>query len=247
MRYALMMNKFALIILRDDLMKIIFKLKNTAVLASMLSSAIFLTGCQSTDKQAPETTVNIKNVIMMIGDGMGPQQVGLLQEYATNAPNSIYKDNPTGLSKFMDSGVMGLSQHNPAYNIVVDSASSASQLSTGVPSPSEAVGLDAKGNPAETVLELAKKSGKATGLISDTRLTHATPAAFAAHRAHRSQENRIAEDMLATDVDVMLSGGLRHWIPKSANDKGELYQQLTERTDGTVTVSYTHLTLPTKA
>jgi alkaline phosphatase len=174
---------------------------------------------------------------MMIGDGMGPQQVGLLQEYATNAPNSVYEGQPTGISKFMDSGYVGLSQHNPAYNIVVDSASSASQLATGVPSPSESVGLDAKGNPAETALELAKKHGKATGLVSDTRLTHATPASFAAHKPHRSLENSIAEEMLATEVDVMLSGGLRHWIPKSANDKaGELHQQLTARTGGTVKI-----------
>lgn len=201
-----------------------------------IASTAFIAGCQSTDIQETADNTKVKNVIMMIGDGMGPQQVGLLQEYAVNAPNSIYKDEPTGLSKFMDSGVMGLSQHNPAYNIVVDSASSASQLSTGVPSPSEALGLDAKGNSVETVLEQAKKSGKATGLISDTRITHATPAAFAAHKPHRSLENSIAEEMLATDVDVMLSGGMRHWIPKSVNDKGELYTQLKERTAGNVKI-----------
>ncbi|GAA3925320.1 alkaline phosphatase [Litoribacillus peritrichatus] len=213
-----------------------FKLKKTFALTGLLSSVILFAGCQTAEKSEPQADAKVKNVIMMIGDGMGPQQVGLLQEYATNAPNSIYKDAPTGISKFMEAGVVGLSQHNPAYNIVVDSASSASQLATGVPSPSESVGLDAQGNPAETILELAQKSGKATGLVSDTRLTHATPASFAAHRAHRSLENRIAEDMLETKADVMLSGGLRHWIPKSANDKGELYQQLTKRTDGTVKI-----------
>ncbi len=215
---------------------------NKKVIASLISGAALTTtalisGCQSTDSQTAEEPAKIKNVIMMIGDGMGPQQVGLLQEYATNAPNSVYEGQPTGISKFMDSGYVGLSQHNPAYNIVVDSASSASQLATGVPSPSESVGLDAKGNPAETALELAKKHGKATGLVSDTRLTHATPASFAAHKPHRSLENSIAEEMLATEVDVMLSGGLRHWIPKSANDKaGELHQQLTARTGGTVKI-----------
>jgi alkaline phosphatase len=221
------------------MMKTLF---NKKVIASLISGAALTTtalisGCQSTDSQTAEEPAKIKNVIMMIGDGMGPQQVGLLQEYATNAPNSVYEGQPTGISKFMDSGYVGLSQHNPAYNIVVDSASSASQLATGVPSPSESVGLDAKGNPAETALELAKKHGKATGLVSDTRLTHATPASFAAHKPHRSLENSIAEEMLATEVDVMLSGGLRHWIPKSANDKaGELHQQLTARTGGTVKI-----------
>ena len=202
-----------------------------------LCATILLSGCQVMDRQlADAKKPEVKNIIMMIGDGMGPQQVGLLQEYATNAPSSIYGDELTGIAKFMDAGVVGLSQHNPAYNIVVDSASSASQLATGEPSPSESLGLNAMGNRVETVLERAQKSGKATGLISDTRATHATPAAFASHQPHRSLENKIAEEMLATGVDVMLSGGLRHWIPKQVNDKGALYQQLTERTDGAVRI-----------
>jgi len=83
-------------------------------------------------------------------------------------------------------------------------------------------------------IEKAKKAGKATGLVSDTRLTHATPASFAAHQPHRSLENQIASDMLATGADVMLSGGLRHWIPKSTNDKGETYKQLEQLTQGDV-------------
>jgi len=71
--------------------------------------------------------------------------------------------------------------------------------------------------------------GKATGLVSDTRITHATPAAFAAHQTHRSQENNIPEDLLATGADVMLSGGLSYWIPKQASDKKSLiHQQLTQ-------------------
>ncbi|WP_299728593.1 alkaline phosphatase [uncultured Endozoicomonas sp.] len=210
---------------------------NKKAIASTLCAAALLTGCQSMDRQvAGSDTPEVKNIIMMIGDGMGPQQLGLLQEYATNAPSSIYQGQPTGIAQFMDVGVVGLSQHNPAYNIVVDSASSASQLATGEPSPSESLGLNALGSPTETVLERAQKAGKATGLVSDTRATHATPAAFAAHQPHRSLENKIAEEMLANNVDVMFSGGLRHWIPKSVNDKDALYQQLTQRTDGSVRI-----------
>src|SRR5690554_2745482 len=67
--------------------------------------------------------------------------------------------------------------------------------------------------------EKAKKLGKSSGLASDTRITHATPAGFAAHQSHRSLENEIAVDLLNNNVDVMLSGGLRYWIPASANDE----------------------------
>ncbi|MDO6525968.1 alkaline phosphatase [Motilimonas sp. 1_MG-2023] len=178
----------------------------------------------------------VKNVILMIGDGMGPGQMGLLEEYARKAPKSIYQGHDTALKTLIDKGVLGMSLHSPADALVVDSACSASHLASGVDAPSEALGLDIDGNPVESVLEIAKKMGKATGLVSDTRLTHATPAAFASHQPHRSFENEIAEEMLATGVDVMLSGGLRYWIPKSANDKGELYQQLVKQTGGDIQI-----------
>jgi len=178
----------------------------------------------------------IKNVILMIGDGMGPGQMSLLEEYATKAPNSIYNGRDTGMKTIIDNGALGMSMHSPFNALVVDSAASASHLATGVDSPSEGIGIDKDGNPAETVLEIAKRLGKATGLVSDTRLTHATPAAFAAHQRHRSLENEIAEDMLATGPDVMLSGGLRYFVPESVNEKGALYKQIMEQTGGTIKI-----------
>ncbi len=182
----------------------------------------------------PAQAADVKNLILMIGDGMGPQQLGLLEMYAREAPNSLYKGEPTAMSKIADTGLMGMSMTNPDDAIVVDSACSATQLAIGKTAPSEVVGLDADGNAQETLLEKAKRMGKATGLISDTRLTHATPAAFASHQPHRSLENEIAEEMLSVGPDVMLSGGIRHWIPKSTNDKGEVYKTLSSMTDGKV-------------
>ncbi len=175
---------------------------------------------------SPGTYADVKNVILMIGDGMGPQQIGLLELYAREAPNSIYAGKSTGLSKFAQAGVMGMSMVHPGDAIVVDSACSATQLAIGKMSPSEAIGLDAQGNPQETLLEKAKRLGKATGLVSDTRVTHATPASFASHKPHRSLENEIAEEMLQIGPDVMMAGGLRHWIPKEINEKGEAYKKL---------------------
>jgi len=178
----------------------------------------------------------VKNVILMIGDGMGPGQMGLLEEYARKAPHSIYNGRDTAIKTMIDNGVLGMSLHSPADALVVDSACSASHLASGVDAPSEAIGVDVDGNHVESVLEIAKKLGKATGIVSDTRLTHATPAAFASHQPHRSLENKIAEDMLATGVDVMLSGGLRYWIPMSANEKGDVYQQLVTQTGGDIKI-----------
>lgn len=69
------------------------------------------------------------------------------------------------------------------------------------------------------MLELAKKQGKATGLITDTRVTHATPAGFAAHVAHRSSEYEIAEQMIEGKADVVMGGGLRHFLPAEVNNQ----------------------------
>ena len=201
---------------------------------SLLVSTLVLT--LSSYSALAQSQSEVKNVILMIGDGMGPGQMGLLEEYARKAPNSIYNGRDTAIKTLIDNGVLGMSLHSPANALVVDSACSASHLASGVDAPSEAIGVDVDGNHVESVLEIAKKLGKATGLVSDTRLTHATPAAFASHQPHRSLENEIAEDMLAEGVDVMLSGGLRYWIPQSANDKGDLYKQLLTQTGGDIKI-----------
>lgn len=164
----------------------------------------------------------VKNVILMIGDGMGPQQVGLLQTYADLAPNSIYQGKGTAISRMMKHGETGLVLTHPANAIVADSACSATQLATGFESSSEMLGLDEKGRKVRTILQFAKAQGKSVGLISDTRLTHATVAAFVAHQDHRSRENAIAREMITEDVDVLLAGGIRHFLPQSVNKDAEL-------------------------
>ena len=179
-----------------------------------------------------------KNVIMVIGDGMGPEQVGMLLSYARQAPHTVIKNRKTAFDRMMDDGgVMGISLTYPDGFLVTDSAASGTQLATGQFAGSEMIGADKDGNPAETIIEKTIKTGKSTGLVSDTRLTHATPAAFAAHQHHRSMENEIAVDMLTIGPDVMLSGGLRHWIPQEANDHSSAaYKELAQMTQGSVKI-----------
>lgn len=197
-----------------------------------LATCSLLTACGSDDNNSSDRNDEagkVKNLILMIGDGMGAQQIGLLEEYVRRAPDSHLDTKVTSLQKFAESGRMGLSLNAPMGDrpsLVVDSACSATQLATGQGSISEAVGLDDAGNKAETILEKAKKMGKATGLVSDTRLTHATPAAFASHQPHRSKENDIAAELIDSGmVDVMLGGGSRHWVP-NADDFGPMAEQL---------------------
>ena len=208
--------------------------------ASLFILALISLTCQKSLASEGGKSGKVKNVIMVIGDGMGPQAVGFLNAYAKYAPRSIYADQgrTTATEKIMEAGVFGMAYHEAAYVLVTDSAASASQIATGKRALSETVGLDRDGNPAETILEKAKKMGKSTGLVSDTRITHATPACFAAHQPHRSMENEIAAELLkSNNVDVMLSGGLRYWIPKEASDKNaEIHKKLSVRTGGRIKI-----------
>ena len=178
-----------------------------------LLGCLLLTACSPVKENNSPENGNVRNIILLIGDGMGPAQFGLLETYARRAPNSIYADRPTAVSQLMRQGKTLLSDTGPHNALVVDSACSATQLAIGEASGSEMIGLNARGDKIETVLQQAKRLGKATGLVSDTRITHATPASFAAHQTHRHFENEIANDLLHSGVDVMLSGGLRYFLP----------------------------------
>lgn len=181
-------------------------------------AGMLLLGCSALAEKIP-TRPEVKNVIMIIGDGMGPQQVGLLLSYARQAPHGVLRNRKTALERMLENGRIGISLTYPDGALVTDSAASATQLATGKFAKAEMVGLDADGRPAEDIVEKAKRWGKATGVVSDTRITHATPAAFAAHDTHRSHETGIPESLLATNADVMLSGGLDYWLPQAAADK----------------------------
>ena len=220
-------------------MRSLIKLSSAIITASLLSAcggdnSSSDSSSRTNAASSPESQASagrIKNIIMMIGDGMGPQQVGLLQDFAAHSKTDIYKNRETALELFANSGQVAFSSTTPVGGLVVDSACSATQLATGKPALSEVVGLDIDGNSTETILEMAKAAGKSTGLISDTRITHATPAAFASHQAHRSMENEIAVDMLENNVDVMLGGGLRYWIPQgSSNASADLVTLIDEPT-----------------
>ena len=117
-------------------------------------------------------------------------------------------------------GALGLSFTSPHGAIVTDSAASATHLATGELVLPEAVSVSVDGKNIKTILELAKAKGKATGVVTDTRVTHATPAAFVSHVTNRKMENEIAEQIIALKPDITFGGGLRHFLPQS-NEKSK--------------------------
>ena len=140
-----------------------------------------------------------KNIILMIGDGMGVAQV-----YAGLTAN--------GGRLFLDNFKhVGFSKTYSSDNYITDSAAGGTALSSGVKTYNGAIGVDPEKKPVKTILEKAEDKGLATGLVSTSSITHATPASFIAHQANRNQYEDIAADFLKTDIDVFIGGGYDHF------------------------------------
>ncbi len=169
----------------------------------------------------------VKNVILFIGDGMGPPQIGIAMTYAKKAPNSVIPDRTLYLEKLMKERHVGLMTTWPFDALVNDSAGSGTQMSTGQPSRTGMIGVNADGNIAQNVIERARANGLSTGIVTTTRITHATPATFVAHNTKRTSESDIALDLVSSGVDVMMGGGLSMLLPQSVENKNsDAYKSL---------------------
>ncbi len=138
----------------------------------------------------------VRNVILMIGDGMGVNQVTLAR--------LIH-----GRLAMDDFPHTGLVLTQSADSLVTDSAAGATALATGHKTNNFTVGQDPAGKPFESLAALAKRRGQSTGLVTTARLTDATPAPFAAHVANRKMEPEIANQLAASGVDVLMGGGAK--------------------------------------
>ncbi|MBK9336444.1 MAG: alkaline phosphatase [Lewinellaceae bacterium] len=149
----------------------------------------------------------------MIGDGMGLTQVtaGL---YARKEGLHLERFPVTGLIKT-----------HSAKNLITDSAAGATAFACGCKTYNGAIGMTAKKQPCPTILEQAEAFGMATGLVSTSSITHATPASFIAHARDRTYMEEIATFFLKTDVDMFIGGGMRYFAARTV-DKRNLYEEL---------------------
>ena len=153
-----------------------------------------------------------KNVIFLIGDGMGPESVGLAIYY-NRFMNGM--DKRLNMERLMAAGNTGYCLTYQYGTVVTDSASAATALASGVKTRDAIIGKDQDGRPMKTLVDIARQLGKSTGVISNTRMTHATPAAFYANVIHRDMENEIAVQLIDRgDLNVAFSGGAQHFIPQ---------------------------------
>lgn len=137
-----------------------------------------------------------KNIIVIIGDGMGPNDITLAEKHA----EGVY-DFGLILNKIKNHG---LATTHSASDDVTDSAASGTALSTGIKTNNGYIGKDVNGNDLITMAELARSVGKKVGIITDEVISGATPTAFTVHNISRSNTAELINSMVKFKPDVLM-------------------------------------------
>ncbi|MCW8875724.1 MAG: alkaline phosphatase [Kangiellaceae bacterium] len=214
--------------------------------AAFISSAL-LSGCSSnvvasfaseqSDLNSNSDHQSPKNIIFLVGDGMGPAAVKAYRMFKDD-PNTPWEEKMT-----FDDYLVG-SVNTNAIDLkenITDSAASATAYATGKKTFNGALSIDGKGNHFFTVIEKAKQANKSTGLVVTSEVVHATPAAFVAHHPDREQKKVIAKQYFENQqngkpiVDVILGGGTKYFKTKK-NDliekfKAKGYEYVTNKAE----------------
>lgn len=175
---------------------------------------------QQTTPTAPLEEIKLsrhpKNIILMIGDGMGLTQISA----------GLYSNsNKLNLEQFQ---FIGLHKSYSADDLITDSAAGATAFSAGVKTYNAAIGVNNDSMPVRTILEEAEAKGLATGLIATSSITHATPASFIAHVKSRTMMEDIAVDFLKTDIDLFIGGG-KKYFDRREKDGRNLSEELIKK------------------
>ena len=153
--------------------------------------AASLSGCCEKEQE-------VKNIIYMIGDGMGLAQATLVKIENKYAPTEYDRAHN-----------IALQTNYSANNRVTDSAASGTALATGYKTNNGTLGLAADGTRVESIMAKADKVGYESGIVVTCYVNHATPGAFYAHRESRNDNDGIVADFMESSVDVIFGGGTR--------------------------------------
>lgn len=167
-------------------------------IAALLVAIVFVSAPQTAGAKQ-----KVKNVILMIGDGMGVGHVSSL--IIENGYERINMERATAV---------GLVRTNSANNRVTDSAASGTAYSTGHKTKNSYVGLDTAANKLENIVEKAERAGLGTGIVVTCYLQHATPATFYGHVKSRYQLEELSEQFAASGVDVAMGSGYDYFAKR---------------------------------
>ena len=187
--------------------------------AGVMALSMTATAEAASGKLAAGKGQTAKNVIVMIADGWGSNQILAANYYNSGkAINEAYEKFPTRVDMSTYSVSAGSYDPlkawdwtaNPLYinNSPTDSAAAGTTMSTGVKTYDNGIGVDVNKAPVKHISEYFEEEGKATGVVSSVQFYHATPAAFVAHDVSRNSYNTIAAEMIYDSAaDVIMAPG----------------------------------------
>lgn len=146
----------------------------------------------------PTTESKIKNVIYMIGDGMGENHI---------IAGSLYKSEELNIQSITNKSYL----KTASLSAVTDSAAGATALATGYKTINGIIGKDENGNNLENLAEYTKSKGMKTGIVCTQILNHATPAGFSVHNDYRYNYDEIAKLQIESGIDLMIGGGRKYF------------------------------------
>lgn len=164
--------------------------------------------------QAPKGK-KVKNVILMIGDGMS-----LMHVYTAWAANR-------GKLWLENAQATGLSKTWAVKKLVTDSGSGGTSLATGVKTVYHAVGVDPEGKPQTSLVDVAKELGKDAGMAVTCRLWDATPCDFCCHNIDRDKEEELVGDYPTSGVDFVFGGGAQKFTNRK--DGRDIFKELQKK------------------
>lgn len=152
-----------------------------------------------------------RNVILMIGDGMGVSQLSSAYYF----PDKKEANREPAFSRFP---YIGLAKTSSGLEPVTQSPAAATALATGYKTYNMAVGMDLDTMARENIVELLSKQGFMTGVIATSPITDATPAGFYAHQPDRYMQEEIARDLLNSEIDFFAGGGIKYFLDTTGRD-----------------------------
>lgn len=185
-------------------------MKNIIIISSVL---VLINSCiqPKNINQEPTKPISLnekktpKNVILLIGDGMGLSQVS----------STFYLENHK--PAFIRFPFTGLHIPSSATHKITDSAAGATAFATGKKSYNGAISKDTNYKDIQTILEKIVSKNISTGIIATSTITHATPACFYAHQDLRSNEEAIAAQLPTANIDFFAGGGLKYFNKRKDN------------------------------
>lgn len=168
--------------------------------------SVFVLHAQNIDNDGAKEKHVPKNVILLIGDGMGLSQV--------STPYYFSKE-PPAFNRFKH---IGLSRTSSADAPITQSPAASTAMATGHKTYNFGIGVDADTIPRENIVEILSRKGFNTGVIASSSITDATPAGFYAHQPDRYMQYEIAMELLASEIDFFAGAGIKYFVDTTGID-----------------------------